>query len=650
MKIINDIMITQKTQIQLLGLGLVILTITCFWPVKDFEFINFDDDLYVTENQVVRSGINKDSFIWAFNFEDKNKTYWHPLSWLSHMLDVQLYSLNSGQHHLTNLIFHSMNAILLFFVLHRMTGAIWRSAFVATLFAIHPVNVESVAWIAERKNLLSTFFYLLTLLAYAYYNEKRGIVRYQAVLFCFALGLLTKPMMVTLPFVLLLLDYFPLNRFKPLQPERGRWRILLLLILEKIPLVLLSGLAIGLTSTSLRGLGSYISLQSVPIPLRLGNAVVSYVKYIFKMVWPHNLAVLYPFPEEVPMYQALGALFFLGCLTILFITAYKKHSYLMIGWFWFLGTLVPVIGLVQAGLWPAMADRWAYVPMIGLFIIVGWGISDLLKKFCIKKSRAWFCIFLIVCSLLIAARKQIGYWNNGVSLFKRAVDVTENNYIAENNLGQALLLSGQFDEAVEHFNNALDINPKFATAHFNLGLAFAWKNKPRKALQAYASALAEKPDYAKAYNFSGKMHFRLGNDDQAIFNYQQAVKIKPDYAEAHNNLGNALFRLGEIDKAYDSLQRAIRISPTYADAYNSLGNFWYHTGNFAKALPNYKNAIKYNSNLAEAYNGTGAVWVRLGELRKAAIFFQEAVRIDPDYIAARNNLTKTLTARKNSKY
>jgi len=633
----------------LISLVLVVFVLITYWPVKDFEFTNFDDKIYVTDNRNVRSGINAENIVWAFNFDHKNKTYWHPLSWLSHMLDVQLYGLNPGHHHMTNVIFHILNAVLLFLVLRRMTGALWRPAFVAVLFAVHPLNVESVAWIAERKNLLSTFYCILTLLLYAYYNEKPGAGRYLAMLFCFALGLLAKPMIVTLPFVMLLLDYWPLNRFGFLQPDRSRWRVSVHLVLEKIPLFLLSGLSIYFATTSLHGAGNYISLQSVPVSLRIGNAIVSYVKYIGKMLWPQDLAVLYPFPEIVPLYQSLGAFLLLVGISILFIAAHRKYAYLMIGWFWYLGTLVPVIGLVQAGIWPALADRWAYVPMVGLLIILSWGLTDLSRKYRIKKTGLMLGLLMVVCTLFAVSRNQVRYWENSVRLFQRAVDVTENNYIAENNLGQALMLSGNAAAATAHFNRSLKINPRYPTAHVNVGLSLVQQNKPEQALQSYAKALAEIPDYAAAYNFAGEAHYLLGNTEQAISNYRQAIDIDSTYADAYINLGTAYLGLKEYEQALAGYQQAIAIDPTYAKAYNNLGNFWYRTGHFEKALPNYIKAFGIDPIFAEAYNGAGAALVRMGEPHKAAVFFREAVKIDKNYVAAQNNLKNTLAALAKSK-
>ena len=589
-------------------------------------------------------GINHDSTIWAFSFEDKSKTYWHPLSWLSHMLDVKIYGLNPGQHHLTNVIFHVLNTLLLFLALHRMTGSIWQPAFVAALFAIHPINVESVAWVAQRKNVLSTFFCMLTLLTYAFYNEKPGVARYIAMFFFYAMGLLAKPMIITLPFVLLLLDNWPLHRVNLLQPDSDRWRISFQLILEKIPLFLLSGISIYLASASLHGIGSYKSLQFIPIMLRLANATVSYIKYIAKMIWPQNLAVFYPYPNEVPIYQTLGALLILVCLTIFFIIAYKKHAYVMIGWAWFLGTLVPVIGLIQAGLWPAMADRWAYIPMIGLFIIAAWGLSDLSMYFRQKNSVLILCMIITVCLLMIVTRNQVGYWKTSVTLFKHAVAVTENNFIAHNNLGHGLLRQGETAKAIDHFKRSLEISPRFEKAHFSMGLALSEQGKLKEALQFYSNAVQIKSDFAEVYNAIGIALYHLGKLDEAVTNYLQAIRINPEFAEAYNNLAKSLFELGKHDEAFTNHLNAIKADPQFEEAYNSLGISMYRLGKPDKALRNYIQAIKINPEFAEAYNNAGAALIRMGKTQKAVAFFLKAVKIDPDYVAAQNNLKKTLAA------
>ena len=485
---------------------------------------------------------------------------------------------------------------------------------------------------------------MLTLLTYAHYCKKPGFFRYATMLICFTLGLLAKPMIATLPFILLMLDAWPLDRFKLLQPEDHRWRNSLHLIIEKIPLFLIGGLSIILTSVSLHGMGSYRSLVSAPMGLRIANATVSYIKYIGKMIWPKNLAVFYPFPKMIPMYQTLGALLILTCATLLFIAAYKKHGYLLVGWFWFLGTLVPAIGIIQAGLWPAMADRWAYIPMIGLFIIVAWGIADLFRKFSLKKSGLICCVLLIGCPLMIVSRHQIGYWKSGVALFKRAVAVTDNNFIAHNNLGQGLLLQGETSEAIYHFKKSLEISPRFELAHFNMGLSLYNLGRLDEAVQFYMNAVQIKPDFAAAYNALGEAQYRLGQPDKAIATYLQAININPEYAEAYSNLARAYFHLGKNDEAIKNYLMAIKVDPQFEDAYNNLGLALYRLGKPDKALPNYLHALKINPKNAETYNNAGAALVRMGETRKATVFFREALKFNPDHIAAKNNLRNTLVA------
>ncbi len=365
----------------MVSLFLVLLTLGVYWQVRDHEFISFDDNTYITENRHVKTGLTQENILWAFRFSDKGGTYWHPLTWLSHMTDCHFYGLNPGMHHTTNLLFHIANTILLFLLFKRMTGALWQSAFVAALFALHPLNTDSVAWVAERKNVLSTFFWILTMLAYVRYTEHPGFFRYMTMFLSFVLGLLSKPMLVTLPCVLLLLDYWPLKRFlisdcrfpiesknemSPAQTGDRKSKVLW----EKLPLFALSAASVCLSSLSLQRYKNIIFPESVLMTLRIENALVSYVRYILKMICPQNLAFYYPYPDSLPTWQSLGAAILLVIISYLTIRAFRSMPYLITGWLWYLGTLVPVSGLIQAGLWPATADRWAYVPLIGLFIMI----------------------------------------------------------------------------------------------------------------------------------------------------------------------------------------------------------------------------------------------------------------------------------------
>ncbi len=564
------------------------------------------------------------------------------------MLDVQLYGLHPGRHHLTNVLIHIVNTLLLFAILRRMTRNLWQSGFVAAFFALHPLHVESVAWVAERKDLLSTLFGLLVLWSYRRYVENPGVGKYVPVLLFFLLGLMSKPMMVTLPFVMLLLDYWPLQRLdfgtaNKIKPPAKQGHAGWFLVVEKLPFFIVTAASCLVTLYAQRAGGSIGSMDVYPFHIRISNALTSYVSYIGKMIWPTKLAVIYPYDRMLPAWQTWSACCLIIGITLLSVKYYKSRPWFPVGWFWFLGTLVPVIGLIQVGT-QAMADRYTYVPIVGLFIIVAWGLFDFLARWSYQKLS--FAVIVVVSSgvLMAVTWQQIGYWKNSVTLFQRAVDVTENNFVAENNLGHGLLMDGKFAEAAEHFKKSLEINPRFAIAYLNMGLVLSQKDKPEAALQSYAKALAQEPDFAVAYNLAGKTHYRLGNTEQAVLNYQHALKIDPAYAEACINLGNAQFRLGEHERAFASYQQALTIDPLYAEAYNSMGNFWYHKGNSEKALPNFMQAKKINPKFAEAYNGAGAALIRMGEARKAAEFFREAVKIDPDYIAARNNLKNTLAA------
>ena len=630
----------------LICLFLVLSTLFIYFQVGTFEFDNYDTAKYVYNNNQVKAGLTVKGFKWAITtFYFSN---WHPLTWLSHMLDVQLYGLHPGRHHLTNVLIHIVNSILLFAILRRMTGDLWQSGVVAAFFALHPLHVESVAWVAERKDLLSTFFGLLVLWSYRRYVENPGVGRYVPVLLFFLLGLMSKPMMVTLPFVLLLLDYWPLQRLdfgtaKKTEPLAKQGSAGWFLVVEKLPLFVIAAASCFITVYAQRAGGSIGSMDVYPFYIRISNALTSYVSYIGKMIWPAKLAVIYPYDRLLPAWQSWSACCLIAGITLLSLRCYKSRPWFPVGWFWFLGTLVPVIGLVQVGT-QAMADRYTYVPLVGLFIIIAWGIFELLARWSYQKLN--YAVIAVVSSgvLMAVTWQQIGYWKNSVALFQRAVDVTENNFVAENNLGHALLMDGKFAKAAEHFKKSLEINPRFAIAHLNMGLVLSQEDKPEAALQSYAKALVQNPDFAVAYNLAGKTHYRLGNTEQAVVNYQNALKIDPAYAEAHINLGNALFRLGEHERAFATYQRALTIDPLYAEAYNCMGNFWYHTGNSEKALPNFMKAQKINPKLAEAYNGAGAALIRMGEARQAAEFFREAVMIDPDYVAARTNLKNTMAA------
>jgi protein O-mannosyl-transferase len=543
-------------------LALIAANLIVYASVWHHGFVNYDDDDYVTANPVVLRGLTWDGVAWAFTTE--HAVNWHPLTWLSHMLDVQLYGADAGAHHLTNLLFHIANTLLLFGLLHRMTGAVGRSAFVAGLFAVHPLHVESVAWVAERKDVLSTLFWMLTLWAYVGYTRRSGVRRYCAVLLLFALGLMAKQMLVTLPFVLLLLDFWPLRRLRFDSAVRLVW--------EKLPLLALGIISSVVTFVVHRRGGAVIILSTIPLKLRIENALVSYVAYIGKMLWPARLAVLYPYAASLPGWWVAAAFVFLTSVSVAVIWARSRHPYLAVGWFWYLGTLVPVIGLIQVGN-QAMADRYTYIPLIGLFIMVAWGVPDLLALRPFPQLQGIglsAAAGLVILAYAIAARGQLEYWEDSTTLWTRALEVTSENNIAHNNLGAALADQGKSDEAIVQYSEALRIKPDYADAHNNLGVALDDQGKHDEAIAHYSEALHIRPYYADAHINLGVSLGEQGKIDEAIAQFNEALQIKPDSAKAHNNLGVALASEGKTDEAVEHFTQALRVKPDYADASKNL--------------------------------------------------------------------------------
>jgi tetratricopeptide (TPR) repeat protein len=589
---------------------LAITVIAVYWPVTDHQFINFDDDLYVTDNQQVKSGLTIDGIIWAFQFNDRG--YWQPLTWISHMLDCELAGVDPAWHHFHNLMIHLVNSVLLFFLFYQLSGGFYRSLLIAAIFAVHPLNVDSVAWIAERKNLLSTFFWILSLLLYKRYTDKANPSRYALVLTSFLLGLMVKPMLVTLPFVFFMLDFWPLNRTKyDLQPsmelEAARSDKAVLqptaiskLAIEKIPFLVLSLGSVCLSILSTRQIGEIVSVNSVPMTLRLGNALVSYVKYAGKMIWPFNLAVYYPFPDTMPMWSSIGAAILLAAVSALCLRFFLQKPYLTVGWFWYLGTLVPVIGIVQGGLWPAMADRWSYVPLIGLFIITVWGIADIAEKW--RKGKPLFALVAIsiIAFFSITARVQLQHWENSAALFEHALAVTENNYVAHNNLGNALSKEWKLLKATEHYRESIRLKPNHAKAFNNLGIALAKQGKIKDAIRQYSEAIRLNSGYAQAYNNLGAALTEHGQIDNAIHNYELALKLKPDYAEAHNNLGVALKKHGRITEAAKHYYKASFLDPDYAAPHYNLGLAYFQFGKIKKSIYHFQKALMINPSHRDA--------------------------------------------------
>ena len=555
----------------IVSLFLVVIILTTYWQLPSHEFLPFDDYGYITKNTHVHEGITWKNIVWTFSSIDFG--YWHPLTWMSHMLTFQLFGLKSGMHHLINLFLHISNTLLLFFVLKRMTGALWQSAFVAAVFAIHPLNVESVAWASERKNVLSTFFWMLTILTYVRYTERPNFHRYLLILFVFVLGLMSKPILVTLPFVLLLLDYWPLCRFnsahlycakhkpcKSIKTDFPRFNGLRL-VLEKIPLFILSAMCIYFSSLSVQHFKIVISTVSVPMKLRISNALVSYLSYITKMIWPQNLTVYYPYPKAVPLWEVLIAVLFLTYVTFLAFRRVTAKPYFAVGWLWYIGTLIPAIGLIQAGLWPAMADRFAYVPLIGLFMCIAWGVPDFVGRWRYRKVGFIAISTAIVSILMVMTWLQLRHWQNGITLFTHNLSVTPNNGLAHKELGNSFEQQGDLDKAIFHYSKALQINPNCAEVHNNLGYILARQKHYKGAIDHYNAALRIKPSYAEAHNNLGTALIQEGNEKEGIYHYYKALKSNPSYAGPYYNLAKIYINRNKIEKGILLYKKALELNP-----------------------------------------------------------------------------------------
>ena len=633
----------------ILAIILVAATWAVYWPVKDHGFVNFDDDDYITENWVVQKGLSKESVVWAFT--TTFPTYWHPLTWLSIMLDVELFESNPGRHHLSNVFLHSVSALLLFLILCRMSGGMWQSFFVALLFALHPLHVESVAWATARKDVLSTFFLFLTIWAYHGYTKKKTVKRYLVVLMPYSLGLLSKPMLVTVPFILFLVDFWPLRRLHPPEPappkkkrakrpaadERLRSSAVSL-VLEKLPflgLALVCTLAVSLLRTAGE---PFVGFGMRPLALRMANALVSYVGYLWQTVWPMNLAVYYPFPGALPAWQVAGAALLLALISAGALGLASRRPYFLVGWLWYLVTLLPVIGLVQWGLWPATADRFTYVPLIGIFIIAAWGIPEITETWEQKKILLAASGGAAVLYFSAFTWFQLTHWQNSIRLYTRALEVTDNNYTAHNNLGVALKEKGEVDSAILHYRESLRIFPLFSLAHANLGNALRSQGKVNEAIFHYQEALKARRNDEVAHHNLGIALAMKGQVDEAIAHFQESIRLYPYHPGSHLNLGLALAKQNRMDEAIACFSEAIRLKPAYPEALFSLGAAFDSQGKVEEALTYYQKALELKQGDAHVHYSLGMALARRGEIEKAARHFSEAIRLKPEFEEAHYNL------------
>ena len=546
------------------------LVIPVFWQVGNFGFVNLDDSEYVYRNQWVLKGLTLEGISWAFTgFRVWN---WHPLTLLSHMLDVQFFGANPGPHHLISLLFHLVNTLVLFGFLRSATGATWRSAAVAALFAVHPLHVESVAWVSARKDVLSTLFLLLTLWSYIAYVRTRRPRTYAAALVFFAVGLLSKPMVVTVPFILFLLDWWPLGRLGGVGSQRSRTETLLRLGAEKLPFFALAVAVSIITYLAQASGGGASAFAPFPFWPRVANAIVSYVVYLWKMVWPTSLAAFYPHPAtirpDVLLWPLAGAALILAAVSAWAFRERTKRPYIAWGWLWYLGTLVPVIGLVQVG-GQAMADRYTYVPLIGCFVAVVWGLSGQAERWRVPPWAAATVGGAVIVTLAAVAWKQAGYWRDSVTLHERALTVTDRNWKAWQGLCDAKLDLGRYDEAVPACLEAIRILPTFPEAWQTLGVVYARKGEPGTAIPYFRRALELRPDYFNALLNLGSAMGNLGDYHQAISYFREALRLRPDHTDAWAYLGLALLRTGERPGASAAYERLRRLDPARAESLRS---------------------------------------------------------------------------------
>ncbi len=628
----------ENWKIVLVCLLLAAAVFALYSQVADHPFIWLDDKHYISNNNYVNEGFSLENLAWSFKFSQfGEKTYWHPFTWISHMLDCQLFGLNAGLHHLSNVLHHAINAILLFLALRLMTGSLWRSAFAASLFALHPVNVDTVAWLAERKNLLSTSFWVLTMIAYWFYTQKVSAWRYCLVAVAFCLGLLSKPMLITLPCTLILLDYWPLNRIwiKEGQTvfQAVKSRDFMKLALEKVPLLAISFVFGLITVHSLAVTDQFVA-QPVPMGLRIENAIVSYAIYLSKLVWPTGLTIFHPFPILVPAWKAVASLALLLAITTAAVLAYRKLPYLVTGWLWFLGTFVTVIGVVQGGLWPAYAERWAYVPYIGLFVAIAWLGPDLLRGVRHKAMIMGALAFIALGSFSAISWHQIGYWKDDYTLFRHSLDLDPFNYLSHSALASHYIVKNDYDKAVSHFAESLVISPGNPYIMYEQANLLVKMGKKDDAIRTLQDALRSKPNHIDARLNLGNLLLEKGELDQAIEHYDAISLIDPGNTKAYNNLGNAYLQKSDMLKAAEYFRKALQIQPDYTDAQNGLKRLEESQSRYKKASAALEREVQADPGNPALYLKLAGLKQQLGDAEGAMATYRKVLSINPDSVGA----------------
>ena len=621
---------------------LALSTVVVFWPVVSCGLLNYDDPSYLWENEHVLGGLTTSNIVWAFrSFAASN---WHPLTWLSHMLDVELFGRTPTGPHCVNLLLHVANTLLLFLVLRRMTAAHWRSALVAALFALHPLHVESVAWLSERKDVLCALFFMLTLLAYTAYVEQSKVrspkskVWYGLALVCCALGLMSKPMLVTLPFVMLLLDYWPLRRFEA-STINHRLSAIGSLVWEKAPFLLLSAASSVVTVLAQRT--AIMPATALSLPARLANALVSYTRYLGKTIWPVDLALPYPHPGTWPLLQVLMAGALVSALCLGAVLAARRLPFLLTGWFWFFGMLFPVIGVIQVGL-QSMADRYTYMPLNGLFIILAWGAAGVVVRWRVPKGAVVAAMVAGVVFYGLLTRHQAGYWRNGERLFRHAAAVTKDNYVALNLIGISLEKDRRLDEAIACYRSAIHMNPAYADAQFNLGNALVARAQYTEAIASFETTLRLVPRYYEARNNLANTLLKMGRSDEAAAQYQLALEHAPDGGRIHENLAAVMVAQGKLAEAAGHYRKALTLRPHNAGTHYALGLALALQGDWKEAVVQYAETLRLAPGNAEAQYNLGYALRMQNQLDEAMAHLGEALRLKPDFPLAHYNLACVL--------
>jgi tetratricopeptide (TPR) repeat protein len=609
---------------------LALAVLAVFGQTAHFDFVNYNDDIYVYDNPVVKSGLSLQGVGWAFTHSQVAN--WIPLTTLSHMLDCQLFGLDAGAHHMVNVLLHAASAVLLFLILRQMTGALWRCAFVAAVFAVHPLRAESVAWISERKDVLSALFFMLTIGAYVRYVRRPSRLKYAAVMLLFALGLLAKSMLATLPFVLLLLDYWPLKRISQfsiagLKP----------LLFEKIPLFALS-IAACVAAALAPGL-IIKDAHQLPFYERIGNALVCCIIYLRQMVFPAGLAIPYPYPKEgLPSWEVCMALVVLAAISAVVLAGWKKRPWLLVGWLWYLGMLFPVLGIIQITTAAAYADRYTYLPEIGVAIAVTWAVADWSAGWKQRRLILGGLMIGVVGALALCGYIQTSYWRDSETLWTRAIACTPANSIAHDNLGADLIQKGQVDEGIAQFQKALEIDSADRNARINLGVAFFAQGDVADAIIQYRKALEADAADSVARDDLGNALVKNGRLDEGIAQYQKVLEANPADEDARFNLGVALFAKGNLDEAIAQYRQALEINPADEDAMKNLAAAFYKKGDLQSAVESYQQELKINPSSAETYANMGTVCFQQGDMKQAVDCWQQSLVFNPGQVNIQNNL------------